>query len=639
MGRAELRLYKLKDKDAYSSTRGQPQWIELKEKQHCYANLGSLELGDRELRKHIVGSLCLLIKYTIVADKKLTSPNPDVASISDKGPQLVSRQRSLSLPTILPSMESTLDLSEADDDGFDSKSLLDFSPQEIGGEAPANIIAETVGEEVQTELSSSREINYFAKKISGWVLTEEDYQVVQNLLNGLAGFGQGIVVSRVSLTIAYLIVQRYHRALPREYSNNIALTKEDIELPRIIYKYAYAAHGWPALYFFGKRSEVFSDVVSSDVNYKAVLQFLQLDSNDMLVCVLDEHRLFRPNFYVALDRRLSAVILSVRGTMSVRDTLTDLSFEYIQWRGGVVHSGIMMSAKWFLDNVGKQLCMFAAEYGMSQIILTGHSLGGATAALAAIMLTDELEENGGWPVSGEGKRVRIHCYTYGTPPILSPDLARKYEHLIDTFIFGDDIIPRLSYGTMLDLQILMVYAAEIGRASDMFGTMEGSILQRRLDECRAAIQAGDKIENAKLYVPGRVHHIMTIKAPNNRKYTVIDTCGPNRFCDILLKRGMLSHHMPNHYERGFEDAYVTYLLHELEERQTRQALSIRDKLTSVVSLLSDVDSFAAGSGLFFPRASSSPSLRAQSSDSAFSIDSVADSDGTSTILDSVHSKS
>ena len=591
---------------------------------------------DRDLKDYITGSLLVMVDYqkarkNIEEDRyanQLSPSHPANARIlPDRGnsrsiPSEMSdhaKSRSQSLPNLVSSAMGTMESPWSYPTNkvafrLDSRSVASlplFSPYNAESSlivmenskdvaADANTKRSTLSDEylrdrmvkeeieaVQAEIASTKELHSLIKRVSGWVLTESDYQVVQNLLNSYAGYGQGIEVGRIALTVAFLLLQKYYRLLPNEFSNNIVLSKKDLETPYVIFKYAYAAHGWPALYFFGKRNDVISDFVGSDSNYRAVLQYLQLNPNDMLVCDLDQHRLFRPNFYVALDRRLDAVILSIRGTMSLRDTLTDLSFDYISWNGGIVHSGIMASANWFLNNVGKQLCLFAKEYRTKRVILTGHSLGGATAALTTIMLNEQLKGSKDWPMQPNGvEPVDLHCYSFGCPPILSPELARKYTNLIDAFLVGDDAVPRLSYGTMADLQLLMVYTAEIGRASELWGLMEGSELQRKLDTCRHAIRTSAKVHNPKLHIPGRLHHIQTLKAPNNRQYTVIDTCMPERFDEMTLRRNMLKDHLPSAYEMALENAYVTYIMHELEERQmaASPSLSLKEKLQAVITL-------------------------------------------------------
>ncbi len=223
-----------------------------------------------------------------------------------------------------------------------------------------------------------------------------------------------------------------------------------------------------------------ADAIGTQSNYRAVVEYLKLEADELLTCDLDDHRLFRPNYFICLDRRLSAVVLGVRGTMvrlsllvscpdngargaqSWRDTVTDLTCEYVPWRGGFAHAGMLSAARWFMANVSSQLVQFARKHQMKNIYFTGHSLGGATGALLAIMMEDELAQQ------QQEAPLNLHCYSFGTPPVLSRDLAKRCMHLVDNFIFGEDAVPRLSYGTVADLQALMVYTAETAVIGDVF---------------------------------------------------------------------------------------------------------------------------------------------------------------------------
>lgn len=66
---------------------------------------------------------------------------------------------------------------------------------------------------------------------------------------------------------------------------------------------------------FGKRHEILVDSFRSKADLRAVLKYLDLPDSDMLVFGLEESKLFRPNFFVSIDRSLSAIVLSIRGTM------------------------------------------------------------------------------------------------------------------------------------------------------------------------------------------------------------------------------------------------------------------------------------------------------------------------------------
>jgi hypothetical protein len=132
-----------------------------------------------------------------------------------------------------------------------------------------------------------------------------------------------------------------------------------------------------------------------------------------------------------------------------------------------------------------------------------------------------------------------------------------------------------------------VYAAEVGRASDLLSNYDGATLFQKLEICRRVIQEGKKVVNPKLRIPGRVHHIQTIKAPGDKSYTVVDTCGPERFLEIAFRRNMLLDHLPSRYEQAFEEAYVTYLLHEIEDEQSEEnnvSISFQEKIEAIINV-------------------------------------------------------
>lgn len=101
----------------------------------------------------------------------------------------------------------------------------------------------------------------------------------------------------------------------RDYGNNLVLKKNDLEIPRIIYKYTMATMGWRGLNFFGKGQGYINDSFRSEADLKSVMNFLKLTKSDLLIFEIGENRIFRPNFFVAIDRGLSAIVLSIRGTM------------------------------------------------------------------------------------------------------------------------------------------------------------------------------------------------------------------------------------------------------------------------------------------------------------------------------------
>jgi pimeloyl-ACP methyl ester carboxylesterase len=210
-----------------------------------------------------------------------------------------------------------------------------------------------------------------------------------------------------------------------------------------------------------------------------------------------------PAYCIVHDALNSTIVVAVRGSKEASDFITNLSCDTDPFMSGYGHSGMIQAAK----NLAGVLhnCLF--EYlerlqPANGLVLVGHSLGGAVAALLAIMLrTNTFEENaasgveapvrlarwtrsarstsdgGGTNTSdvvqelgqvqsqvGGSAPVRsarnvsartgtmaseARCFTFGCPPCISPELAllSKSQGLF-SFIFGLDMVPRLSAASL-----------------------------------------------------------------------------------------------------------------------------------------------------------------------------------------------
>ncbi|XP_008822225.1 sn1-specific diacylglycerol lipase beta isoform X2 [Nannospalax galili] len=160
-------------------------------------------------------------------------------------------------------------------------------------------------------------------------------------------------------------------------------------------------------------------------------------------------------FLVALDHRKEAIVVAVRGTMSLQDVLTDLSAESesleldIELQDCVAHKGIAQAARYIYrrltnDGILSQAFSVAPEY---RLVLVGHSLGAGVSALLAIMLRRAYPQ--------------VHAYAFSPPRgLLSKSLYEYSKDFIVSLVLGMDVIPRLSVTNMEDLKrrILRVIA-------------------------------------------------------------------------------------------------------------------------------------------------------------------------------------
>lgn len=50
----------------------------------------------------------------------------------------------------------------------------------------------------------------------------------------------------------------------------------------------------------------------------------------------------------------------------------------------------------------------------------------------------------------------LHCFAFACPPVLSLDLAHKVKDFITTVVLNDDIICRMSWGSLEDLKKIIL---------------------------------------------------------------------------------------------------------------------------------------------------------------------------------------
>ena len=116
-----------------------------------------------------------------------------------------------------------------------------------------------------------------------------------------------------------------------------------------------------------------------------------------------------------------------RGTRvySWNDIIIDISAGETEFLGGLCHKGYLEGSRLALN--------LAMPYIMNKdrIVTMGHSLGGACAAVTAMILKMEK----GWE--------NVHAFTLACPGILDLELATKTRSFITTFVRKNDPIPRI----------------------------------------------------------------------------------------------------------------------------------------------------------------------------------------------------
>ncbi len=136
----------------------------------------------------------------------------------------------------------------------------------------------------------------------------------------------------------------------------------------------------------------------------------------------------RMNAYLALSIKHKLSVLAFKGTVPSEwpTVQVDLDFRYYHTKNGVFHQGFYDAFKAMEKPINRNLGLVRGL----PIYITGHSLGGALATMAAMNLT-------------ETDRVAA-CYTFGAPRICDlKTIIHFYKIPIYRVVHADDIVPSL----------------------------------------------------------------------------------------------------------------------------------------------------------------------------------------------------
>ncbi|XP_077979551.1 diacylglycerol lipase-beta-like [Glandiceps talaboti] len=226
-------------------------------------------------------------------------------------------------------------------------------------------------------------------------------------------------------------------------------------------KYASAAYGWPLFVYANPMCGLCQLCVECrctcctistsnednccECNTAALKNATGLRQSDIIYCSF-HNKVYEIPFFVAIDHSQLAVVISIRGSLSLRDALTDMTAECspVEVDSGEeikAHKGILQAAKYIrniLENehVLERAFREAPDY---KVVIVGHSLGAGAAALLSILLHNT------WP--------GLYCYAYSPPGgLLNAEGCLYSKDFITSVVLGKDVIPRLSLQSLDDLK-------------------------------------------------------------------------------------------------------------------------------------------------------------------------------------------
>lgn len=219
------------------------------------------------------------------------------------------------------------------------------------------------------------------------------------------------------------------------------------------------------------------------------------------------------------------LVVSFRGTLSSTDVINDLDASYAEFFSGYAHSGMLRLAKRFIETELENIKEILTEKKLSELHLVGYSLGGGVAALLHVILMKRKLTPG----------CRISTVTFASPPTVSESFVDRNIPNLLTYNYGNDIVPRLSLGSLLDFKYLCLSIANI---FDLFSKSEVTL--NKIAEIHRYLEKSNIYP--KLYHPGIVYHAKLCKSDEETSYG-IKRVDPRFFGNLVIYKDNLPDHM------------------------------------------------------------------------------------------------
>ncbi|XP_030545598.1 uncharacterized protein LOC115751755 [Rhodamnia argentea] len=163
--------------------------------------------------------------------------------------------------------------------------------------------------------------------------------------------------------------------------------------------------------------------------------------------------LLKPAFTIICDNSEKCFLLLIRGTHSIKDTLTAATGAVVPFHhsvlcdGGIsnlvlgyAHCGMVAAARWIAKLSTPYLLKALDEHPDYKIKVVGHSLGGGTAALLTYILREQKEFSS------------TTCVTFAPAACMTWELAESGKDFVTTVINGSDLVPTFSAVSVDDLR-------------------------------------------------------------------------------------------------------------------------------------------------------------------------------------------
>jgi len=180
----------------------------------------------------------------------------------------------------------------------------------------------------------------------------------------------------------------------------------------------------------------------ADASYKSKDEITQvLQAQDYKLQVYKQLDGYSVAYFIATNDKTKQHIIAVRGTANVENIIVDAAFVLVPDKitGIDIHQGFLLSARDIYQQITPEL---KTGYKITTI---GHSLGGATAIILAMMLDAQ-----GFDIN--------EVITFGQPKVTNISGSRKFAHLkVTRLVTPKDLVPLMPPADPMDMMKLSIF--------------------------------------------------------------------------------------------------------------------------------------------------------------------------------------
>ncbi|KAJ8249157.1 hypothetical protein GJAV_G00231790 [Gymnothorax javanicus] len=313
-------------------------------------------------------------------------------------------------------------------------------------------------------------------------------------------------------------------------------------------------------------------------------------------------------FFVAVDHEKKKVIISIRGTLSPKDALTDLTGDAERlpvdepqgiWLG---HKGMVFSAEYIKKKLEQNMILsqaFGRDLGKGTmrygLVIVGHSLGAGTAAILSFLLRPQ------YPT--------LHCYSYSPPGgLLSEDAMEISKEFVTAVVLGKDLVPRLGLSQLEGFRRHLLEVLEKSNKPKWRIIMGGTkcIPKSELPVDDPPQVPGDDPPSARLwlhpsdlsmalssstplYPPGKIIHVVhnhpTETCCGQEEPTYSALWGDNKaFDEVIISPAMLNEHLPHMVMDGLNKVLKSLAANEADTETDLGEMEAGDYLVNSTPL-------------------------------------------------------